>query len=222
MKELLKYQEIDAQIRKLKDKMLLNENRKKATEMQNYLKDVQNKLVDLDGNAGAVEKQIDSIKKEYDKLYDQVNNLDETNEEAADLTNLVIEKISRLERDLSGLQQKLIKINNDFENLMKNARTAKTNLVYYKQEYEKVKVSVEPEIEKLITELNEQKKKVKPEVLAKYMSKAEGKVFPIFVPLANGHCAGCRMEIPAGKIKDFDSHGFIECENCGRYVFKAE
>ena len=67
MKESLKYQEIDAQIRKLKDKMLLNENRKKASDMQSYLKDVQNKLVDLDGNAGAVEKQIDSIIKNWKK-----------------------------------------------------------------------------------------------------------------------------------------------------------
>ena len=47
MQELLKYQEIDAKLRKLNGELAQNENRKKAAQMQQYLKDTQAKLFEL-------------------------------------------------------------------------------------------------------------------------------------------------------------------------------
>ena len=218
MKEVLKYQEIDSKLRQAKNKLSTNENRKKASMMQEFLKESQNKLVELDGKAGAATKSLDQLKKDYDLICKKLESFDSGNG-SLDVLAKLGEQLSKTERDIAVLQGKFININKEFESLMKNAKNAKSNLVFYKEQFDKVKEQAEPEISALESELAAQKGKVKPELLAKYNNKAEGKSFPIFVPLKDGHCAGCRMEIPAGKLKDAHSAGFVECENCGRYVY---
>ena len=219
MKLLLEYQEIDANLRKAKAKLINSESRKKAGTMQEYLKDSQNKLLELDKSAESSIKHFDQLKKQCEDCLKKIEKATSTNEiEGAEASKLV-EELAKIERELINTQNRLISINKDFENLMKNAKTAKSNLMFYKQEYEKIKEQETPSIKKLEEELNVAKAKVKPELLAKYNIKAEGKVFPIFVPLTNGRCGGCRMEIPAGKLKDVQSKKFIECENCGRYIY---
>lgn len=226
MQELLKFQNIDAELRKVSAGLFSSQNRKKANEMQQYLKDIQNKLFSLDENAGLVASQVEKVKQEYNDIVLKIENVLKANaassEELERSENEVVrlsERLSKIEKDLNNLQTKLVLINKDFEALMKNAKTARGNLNYYKQEYNKQKAQFEPQIEKLKAELEEQKKKVKPELLQKYYAKAEGKIFPIFVPLKDNRCGGCRMEVPAGKIKDLQTKKIIECENCGRIIY---
>ena len=69
--------------------------------------------------------------------------------------------------------------------------------------------------------MDKQKAKVDPKLMAKYASKSEGKIFPIFVPETNGRCGRCRMEISASKLSDLKSKGTVECENCGRIIYLA-
>ena len=57
MQEIIKYQEIDMNIKKLDAELKSSANRKNAAEMQQYLKDSQSKLVSLDENAKALSDQ---------------------------------------------------------------------------------------------------------------------------------------------------------------------
>jgi len=222
MKEILKYQELDAKIRQLKSKVSNSESRKKAAAMQDYLKDSQNKIVELDARAGASAGRIRKLKETYDLLINKFNSLVAAEDTTSGDIIKLLEQIDKLERDISILQNGLVVINKDFEGLMKKAKTAKANLIFYKQEFENFKAENEPAIKEVEAELAKQKAKVKPELMAKYSAKLEGKIFPIFVPLRGGHCAGCRMEIPAGKLKDIDKGKYVECENCGRLVYIEE
>ena len=52
--------------------------------------------------------------------------------------------------------------------------------------------------------------------------KREAKKFPVFVALISNKCGGCRMEISASKLGQMktNEYGVIECENCGRFIYK--
>ncbi|MBQ7579044.1 MAG: hypothetical protein IJT25_00735 [Clostridia bacterium] len=227
MQELLKYQELDSKLRKRNAELQNNENRAKANQMQQYMRDSQSKIIVLDESASKTLQMINKLKQEQEKVVEKIekilkasnNTEDELLQNEEEATKLA-EVLSKIERELTNIQNKLVSINKDFEQLMKNAKTAKSNLIFYKQEYEKAKQQIEPQIETLLKELQAQKKKVKPDMMAKYQSKSEGKIFPIFVPFTNSRCGGCHMEVPVGKIKELETNHYIECENCGRYIYK--
>ena len=106
----------------------------------------------------------------------------------------------------------------------KSKSEVETEFAEVKANYDEIKPKydeyVQAEAQREADELNAQKKKVNPEFLNKYLSKQEGKVFPIFVELKDNRCGGCRMEVPAGKLKDLNTKHILECENCGRIIYK--
>lgn len=228
MQGIIEYQEIDAKLRKLEGELRSSTNRKNAGEMQQYLKDGQAKLVKLETLAKTITEQYNQATALYNefinKLETLVKEVEKSDASNADSLGATLSKLSataeNLDAHIGALQNKIVSINKEVENLMNNAKKAKHNLDIYKANYNKEKEKVEPEIAKLKAELEVVKKKTKPELLAKYLSKSEGKVFPVFVSAVNGNkCGGCRMEISAGKMSVLKDKGFIECENCGRIIY---
>ena len=82
MQELLKYQEIDAKLRKLNGELAQNENRKKAAQMQQYLKDTQTKLFELDGAAQGAIKALENIKKDINAVVEKLESVAVQGEDA--------------------------------------------------------------------------------------------------------------------------------------------
>lgn len=231
MQDIIEYQEIDAKLRKLESELRSSSNRKNAGDMQQYLKDGQAKLVKLEALAKNVSDQYNQATALYNEFVNKLEALAKEAEkvDAAQIESLAgtLSKLSgtaeNLDSHIAALQNKIVSINKEVENLMNNAKKAKHNLEIYKMNYNKEKEKVEPEINKLKAELEVVKKRIKPELLAKYTAKSEGKVFPVFVSALNGNkCGGCRMEISAGKMSALKDKGFIECENCGRIIYLSK
>jgi len=227
MQEIIKYQEIDAKLRKLEGALRSSTNRKNASDMQQYLKDGQAKLIKLE----EVAKNISNKYNEATKLYNEfvakieafsksVSAADEKNAEEllASLSKLVSASDS-LEGHIAALQNRIVQVNREVESLMNNAKKARHNLEVYKNSYNSEREKLEPEINKLRAELEAAKKKVKPELLQRYSTKVEGRIFPVFVAEMNNKCGGCRMEISSGNLSSLKQKGFIECENCGRIIY---
>ena len=42
---------------------------------------------------------------------------------------------------------------------------------------------------------------------------------PVFVMINNGHCGGCRVEIPTSKLNTLKKDGKIICEQCHRIIY---
>ena len=227
MQEIIKYQEIDTKIRKIKNEIESSKNKKGAAEMQQYLKDGQAKLLKLESVAKNLTAQYEKAVKLYNdfvnKLEALTKSVDSANlEKMPELENTIksfMNNSETLENNINALATKIAQANKEFESVMNNAKKAKHNLEVYKSNYNKEKEKVEPEINKLKEELSAQKAKVDPTLLAKYNAKADGKIFPIFVSESSGKCGGCRMEISASKLSDLKSKGVIECENCGRLIY---
>lgn len=228
MQEIIKYQEIDSKIRKLNSELAASKNKKGAGEMQQYLKDGQTKLLKIEEVAENLTKQYEKAVKLYNDFVNKLELLTKSVESAelskmAELENTINTfkaNSETLENNINALANKIAQTNKEFEALMNNAKKAKHNLEVYKANYSKEKEKIEPEIARLSKELLDQKAKVNPAVMAKYNSKSEGKVFPIFVPCVDGKCGGCRMEISASKKSELNAKGMIDCENCGRLIYK--
>lgn len=227
MQEIIKYQEIDSKLRRLEAELFSSANRKGASEMQQLLKDGQAKLIKLESTSANLSEQYNKATQLYSEFVNKLETLQKSVEGAKDeklaqlettIANLVATG-ENLDNNISALAGRIAAVNREFENIMNNAKKAKHNLEIYKANYLKEREKFEPEINKLKEELTAQRGKVDPKLLAKYNSKKEGKIFPVFVRENKGGCGGCRMAIPAGKLSTLKTNGMVECENCGRIIF---
>lgn len=227
LQSIIEYQEIDAKLRKIESELRASVNRKNAGDMQQYLKDGQARLLKLEEDATVLMekyKQASLIYNDYinkiEKLAQEIEKNDQTENEAimVAFTKLVATS-ENLDNHINALQGRVVAINKEVEGVMNNAKKARHNLDIYKMNYNKEKEKVAPEVLKLRSMLENAKKKVKPELLAKYNAKSESKIFPVIVEALNNKCGRCRMEISAGKMSELKNNGFIECENCGRVIY---
>ena len=62
-------------------------------------------------------------------------------------------------------------------------------------------------------------KDIPQDIFAKYKTLKGDKIFPVYVALDNGHCSGCRVEIPTSKVNKIKAEGSIVCEQCHRIIY---
>ena len=226
IKEMLEYQKIDGEIRKLESSLKNSDERKNATKMQEYLKDGQVKLIALEKTGAKLATLYKKAVQAYNDFTEKLDKLlkEKVGEKLEDVTQM-LEKANtfmlanaKLEKDLESLQASIAKVNNEFDSIMKNSKTAKSNFEVYKNRFNKLRASVEPKINELKAKRDKLQSKIDSEILNKYKHKAESK-YPVFVPVKDNTCGGCRMEISGTKLKQLKEAGFIECENCGRIIY---
>ena len=226
IKEMLEYQKLDGEIRKLENSLKNSEERKNATKMQDYIKDGQAKILSLEKTG---EKLLSVYKKAVQAYNDFTAKLDkllkETVGESPEEITRMLEKANtfmlanaKLEKDLESLQVSIMKVNNEFDVIKKSSLTAKNNFAVYKAKYNELRAKIEPEINKLKEQREKLQGKISSNLLTTYKQKSESK-YPVFVPMKDNRCGGCRMEISGTKLKQLKEVGFIECENCGRVIY---
>lgn len=227
MNEILKYQDIDMKIKKLEGEIMLSDERKNATNMQNYLRDCQSKICELNEKCESTHKTYTDLKKVYGDMVSKLQSISSSIDTASgkklegisELIQGITSNLSKLDREIAIVAKQVSTLSNEYENIMKNARTAKKNLETYKEGYLKIKDKKEPEIIALKKELALQEKKVDKVLLAKYLAKHNEKSLPVFVCETNGRCDGCRMEIAGRNMSKLRADKYLECENCGRIIF---
>lgn len=227
IEELLRYQQIDGELRKLQKQLASLPERQKATDLQNQLKAGQNRLAIVEQNAQKATENFSKAKAYYDDLFLKIETLSKSINDAdinkvRDLQRAksnFYQMIEKLEKELGKINTQLTMVNNEYNSIIKNAKIAKTELDAVKVKFAQEKQKLEPQIEKLRAELSAQAKKLDKQDLDRYMAKRENK-FPVFVKNINGTCGGCRMAISASKMREFSTSNYIECENCGRIIIK--
>ena len=212
LEEILKYQEIEINISTAENELAKSPEREKAAEMQKVLRAGKSKVVEIEN---AAKKINDRFKKASDKYEQYTKKLEELEKE---LENADAEKIAVyekaykdfsaianvLEKEIAAIYAEIKQINLDYETTAKKYTVDKTKF------------------NKLKEDLAKQKKKVNEKLLKLYVQKIDNKIFPVFASLSTNKCSGCRMEISASKLGSMknNEYGIIECENCGRYVYK--
>ena len=226
MEGILKYQEIDIEIKKIEAEIMENKDRKNALKMQQFLKDAQSKLVELEKRAGETIKAYNQYREIYNKMAKNLEVAEKNsggedvskNEGLLDAIETITSNLNKLDKEMSAVINNCTSIQNEVSSIMKSARTAKANMQKYKEDFAAYKAQMDEKIAELKDKLAKQAKNCDKTLLAKYKQKAAEKT-NVFVPEVSNRCGGCRMEISASKLNKLKTDGFIECENCGRIIY---
>lgn len=230
--KIIEYQNTESKLIAKENELLRSKDREKATEIQKILKSQHAKLIELDNLAQktnqlylkAVEKY-NQFSKKLEELEKQVDGADESKAQLYENAYKDFTVVANaLEKDITSIHYEIQKISNEYEAVMKKSKVDRDNFDKYKAAYDDLKRKVEPEIENLKKSLEIQEKGVETELVKKYKSKRENRIFPVFVANLQNKCGGCRMGISATQIDEMkkSKYGIIECENCGRYIYNSE
>ncbi len=228
MKEILEYQKLDFDLRKLEKQINGSNEKNVMNQMINYVKTAQNKSLELEKSAKKLTEDYEMLKNEYDKNFKLIKEL--TSKKAEDLSekqmeetfnkiNLVSSNLYMIERNLNINVNNIKSILKEFENTKNQVIVARTKHKESKTKYDELVSTITPKIDQIKAEMRALESKIKPELLTRYKEKKHDNIFPVFVGLKDGNCGGCMMAQPKGRLDKLKQDGYIICEQCGRVIF---
>lgn len=230
IEKILSYQNTESSLISAENELSKSKDREKAVAIQQAMKNQHSRLVTLEQSA----KHVNLIyKKAMDKYEEYLKKLDELEKEVANADESKValyEKAYKdfsavaasLEKEISNIYADVQSISKEYEDIMKKSKTDRENFDKYKAAYSKLKAEKEPKINEFKEKLVADAKNIEAKLLHMYKQKRENNLFPVFVELSASKCSGCRMEVSASKLAKMktNDYGVIECENCGRYIYK--
>ena len=229
--DFLEYQNLHRELRKLKREIAANPSKAEQEKLSQAIRASQSKIVELDAEAGKLLKDFEKSKKDYNLLVDRINEIkskdaktlsaDEINATISKLNNLV-GQLSSMERVLSSQAEGISSIVKSFDTNKNVIKNSKPKYAQVKEEVEQFESKLMPEVEKIKKQMAAMEPKLDPKMLSHYKSLCQENAWPVFVPLTNGACGGCTMGLSAALLNKVKADGYIECEQCRRYIYNTE
>lgn len=225
--KLLKYQEVDAELRKIELELSSSEERKKAVSAKKFLDGVEETIIKLNARSKELyeqylvileeQKGFSSKQEEYALAIKDVEN----EEEVAYLNKKIDETIAKI-KNLSALSEKLgeemQKVLAEYTALKAKTKSAQVQFKEYAEKFNKLKVSKSAEMDAIKKELLALEKDIDAGILEKYKAKRLSKIFPVLREVTGKICEECYMELSGGEISKLKSGGIIEHE-CGVLLY---
>ncbi|MBQ3047552.1 MAG: hypothetical protein IJD48_00875 [Clostridia bacterium] len=225
---IIEYQKFDGKILSLKRDFENCTDKKTLNKVVSLVKDAQAKLIELENKAKAALADFEQNKKNYNEVYDQLKSLNKLDVSKFDekAAQAELDKINKLTQTLSAMERSLSYQAENVSNIIKSFDACRNNIIAYKQKYKERKEKVDalqskllPEIEQIKKQMLALEKKIDANLLAKYKHLRQDKIFPVFVPLNSNACGGCSMALPAALMNKLKEDGYLECEQCRRYIY---
>lgn len=228
MNKILEYQKLDMELNKLKKSGMNTEEKNNMTKLKGYIVEVHDKGMNLENNAGKLFNDYLQLKKQYDSNIAKVQELLKTDISSVEMDNIdtLLSTINSLSSELFLLERNLNIIINKIKSSLNEFKETKNNITKAKQKYNEVKAKYEkgmsdiaPKVAEIEAKMSSLEKEIDEDLLAKYKTLKGDKIFPVFVGFNDGHCSGCRVEIPTSKVNKLKTEGTIVCEQCHRIIY---
>ncbi len=230
LNNILEYQSTEAELISAENEIVKSADKEKAAASKNKMQTYKARLLEIDKSAVKINASFVKAKEKYDEYLKKLDALDKEIENADETKIALYEKAYKdfhsvansLEKDIATIYGVIQQIDAEYKDLLAKFQKEKVIFLKYKAVYDKLKSEKEPKINELTSKLDAMKKSVASELMHIYLQKREGKLFPVFVALNANKCGGCRMEVSASKLGSMSANkfGIIECENCGRFIYK--
>jgi len=230
MKKMLEYQRLDFEYKKLCKTSQDNED-KLAYEKLNIKKgDFQNQRMKHESNAKGLLQEYNKYKTQYENNYKKLQEMINTKMEDIPLEkiegylsqcNSLSHELFLIGRNLDMLKTKIFTTLQDFGKISKQIKQVNDKIVEYKEKCDKQTETIAPKIAELQNKMKLLEEEIPQDLFSKYKAIKADKIFPVFVPLTNGHCR-CGVEIPIAKVNKVKSEGMIICEGCHRIIYYNE
>lgn len=228
IKEIMEYQKQDSEAVRLEKKLFDSEYKRNCNQMLSVVKDAKNRSTSLENEAGEIVFTYEQLKKKYDENNDMLEKLSKLDlaKHSQQEVDSVFEKIAAISNNLNVLEKKIMslaeRVNstlNNFEQTKKKYGSARTKYNENKISLEKEESSIRPELDKVYATLKKLEKSIDPQIMQRYKSIRQDRIFPVLVPLVDKSCGGCRMELPYAAQNKVKEKGYIECEHCRRIIY---
>ena len=229
IKNLLAYQEKDAQLREIEQTLAKSEDRKKAINAKKYLEGVEDGVNKLDTRSGELFGAFQKAGADLNKLKEQENALKEALNTAEDQkeANFLIKKAEELIANIQAIEARIIQIAEEIQSVLKEyvtiketSKKAQAQYKEYAEKYNALKESFKDKRLEIEKELSDLAKKVDKDLMARYNEKRANKIYPIVYQLRGEVCGACGMELNLSEQAKIKNGEVIECGNCGRLLYK--
>lgn len=228
IEQLLKYQDVDAGLRKIETELAGSEARKKAVSAKKYLESVDEMVSKLDVKAAELAHIYEKMQEESKVLSEQreefIGALEHAEDENA--LNYLGKKVDELYAKVKSLSQELNRITEAMQAVYKeyagirgNIKTAQAQYAENGKIYNELKTSKQDERSRIEGELKELEKNVDAKLMERYKAKRASKIFPIIYEVRGNVCGACNMELPKSVLSGLKNGDVIECDQCGRLLY---
>ncbi len=228
LNELLEYQKVDAQLRKIEQEVAASEEQKKYAQANKFMKSAPERFEAQDRRAAelaALREDLIRRAEDISKQIAEYSELDEMVEEGGDVSFYKKNAQALLDR-LRGLRSEMQKLNADiastveeYDRFKKQGAAMQKQYKEYKAKRDELVNTHKDEVNSLRARLAEIAKKIPEDTLAKYQQKRKENIFPIIAPL-NGNMCVCGMDFPLALQERLAGGNVVECEHCRRFVYK--
>ena len=228
LNELLEYQKVDAQLRKIEQEVAASEEQKKYAQANKFMKSAPERFEAQDRRAAelaALREDLIRRAEDISKQIAEYSELEEMVEEGGDVSFYKKNAQALLDR-LRGLRSEMQKLNADiastveeYDRFKKQGAAMQKQYKEYKANRDELVNTHKDEVNSLRARLAEIAKKIPEDTLAKYQQKRKENIFPIIAPL-NGNMCVCGMDFPLALQERLAGGNVVECEHCRRFVYK--
>lgn len=228
MNKMLEYQRLDMELNKLSKSNVNSAEKSNMNKLKSYIIEASDKGKLLESSAKDLLDDYNKLKKQYEANVDKVQKLTSTDLDKVSLDDVdqILSNINSLSSELFLMERNINIIINKIKASLKEFEVTKNNIVKAKQKYNEFKAKyeqgmkdIEPKIKDIESKMSTLEKEIEPALFAKYKATKADKIFPVFVSFDNGHCSGCRVEIPTSRANKLKTDGTIICEQCHRVIF---
>ena len=227
-KQILEIQKLDRQI-----KMLEREVAKcpASVDFQNYKKfmsEGRTRLEQLEKQANDIIKNYNVAASKFTRLQGDSAIVRKQNTDTISLENVsnligeansLVGELSEESRQMEELVRKAEEVVRKSQELSQKLTEAKMRSVSIKARIDAKQKEVEPKIADIRKKIAELEAGVKDkEKYEKYKTMKANGIFPVFVPLENEFCGGCKVELSLNFIEKLKNQKLLTCEHCGRVI----
>lgn len=230
VEKILEYQNLDREMYAVEKQLKENENKKKANELYENMKNAQSRSYKLEEKASSILAELDKVKKQYqiqeDKMNEFLSKAPETlsKEEVVKMSQLkdkLSQNIQILEKNLASLAESMNAVLSEFNKSIKIINSSKEQYAKHKEAYDKDVKVVDQQKAQIADKLKKIAVDIDPKIMEAYTKRRNENVFPVVVPLKGNSCGGCHVELPFANITKLNEEGILSCEHCRRIIYKA-
>ncbi len=228
LKELLEYQSVDGELRKIEQEVAASEERKKYIQAKKFMETAGDKLE-------AQDKRARDLKALFEKLTEEFEEINKTIAEYADLDEMVenggdisfykksvqslVDRLRAMKGELNKLASDIENASEEYKRMKKQTISMQKQYKEYNEKFKEVKNARAEEVKEINARLETIGAKIPPEILERYKAKRRDKIFPVVVPL-NGEFCICGRDFPLAQQGALSGGGVVECEHCHRFIYK--
>lgn len=228
LNELLEYQKVDAQMRRIEQEVAASDEQKKFAQANKFMKSAPERFEAQDRRAAELAALREDLVRRAEDISKQIaeySELDEMVEEGGDVSfykknaQTLLDRLRALKGEIQKLNADIAATVEEYERFKKQGAAMQKQYKEYKAKRDELVNNRKDEVNRLKAQLKSIAEKIPAETLAKYQQKRKENIFPIVVPL-NGNMCVCGMDFPIALQERLAGGNVVECEHCRRFVYK--